>query len=72
MTLGIEGEKELCLKSEVRHEKNPLLDELEIIAEMIESLLQEKDCLTDSEKRALGHIRKSTRGVGRQKPGNSK
>lgn len=67
MTLRIEGEEEHSLQCEAKHKRNPLLDQLEILAKMIEHLLQEKESLTDSEKRALGHIRKSTRGAGRQK-----
>ena len=69
LTLRIDGGEELCIKCEVRHKKNPLLDQLEIIAEVIPYLLADKDKkhLSDSEKRMLGHIRRSTREIGGHK-----
>ena len=66
LTLCIEGGEELRFECEAKHKKNPLLDQLEIISEVIPYLLADKDKkhLSDSEKRMLGHVRRSTREIG--------
>ena len=66
LTLCIEGGEELRFECEAKHKKNPLLDQLEIISEVIPYLLADKDKKHrfDSEKRMLGHVRRSTREMG--------
>lgn len=72
MTLRIDDGEEFCFEHEVSHKKNPLLDQLETIADAIPQLLAEKQQLSDSEKRVLAHIRRCTRGLDGRKSGQKK
>ncbi|KAA4690911.1 hypothetical protein F3B35_13010 [Bacteroides intestinalis] len=69
----MDGREELHIECEAKHKKNPLLDQLEIISEVIPYLLADKDKkhLSDSEKRMLGHIRRSTREIGGHQTSNN-
>lgn len=61
LTLRSGGETAVHLEKDAAHSKNPLLDQLEIIAEALSLLLGEKNSFTESEQRSLAHIRKMTR-----------
>lgn len=61
MTLHSEGQTAVNIEKDTAHSRNPLLDELEIIAEAIDDLLKGKSSFTDSELRGLAHIRQMTR-----------
>ncbi len=54
-------ENAVDIEIDATHRKNPLLDELEIIAEAITFLLKDKKDFTSSEKRKLSHVRNMTR-----------
>lgn len=49
------------MEKDATHSRNPLLDKLEIIAEAIGELLKDRPSLSESELRALRHIRNMTR-----------
>ena len=43
------------------HPRNPLIDRLEAVAELIEKLVSKDAKLSNRERRKMGHIRKKTR-----------
>ena len=51
----------LDIEKDAAHSKNPLLDQLEIIAEAIGELLKDRPRPSESERRSLRHIRQMTR-----------
>lgn len=65
-------EEEFYFEHEVNHKKNPLLDQLETLADAIPQLIGNKKHLSDSEKRMLAHIRRKTRGFDGGKNGQNR
>lgn len=56
------GDKDAVnIEKDTAHSRNPLLDQLEIIAEAIDYLLKGKSSFSQSELRSLAHIRQMTR-----------
>lgn len=61
LTLYSEGQNAVSIEKNTAHSRNPLLDQLEIIAEAIGGLLEGKSSFSQSELRSLAHIRQMTR-----------
>ncbi len=49
------------IELDASHIKNPLLDVFEIITKAVALILQDQECPSNREKRALGHLRNVTR-----------
>ena len=61
LTLQSGGQNAVSIEKNTAHSRNPLLDQLEIIAEAIGGLLEGKSSFSQSELRSLAHIRQMTR-----------
>ena len=61
LTLQSGGQNAVSIEKNTAHSRNPLLDQLEIIAEAIDYLLKGKSSFSQSELRSLAHIRQMTR-----------
>ena len=61
LVLSDETEELLVVERKVVHPRNKILDILEIVAELIDNLVDKNVQLSNREQRKLGHIRNSTR-----------
>ena len=61
LTLKGGGKNAVSIEKNTAQSRNPLLDQLEIIAEAIDYLLKGKSSFSQSELRSLAHIRQMTR-----------
>lgn len=61
LVLSDETKELLVVEKESKHRKKMMLDVLDIIAELIDKLVNNSAQLSDRERRKMGHIRKKTR-----------
>lgn len=61
LVLSDETKELLVVEKEVVHQKKMMLDVLDIIAELIDKLVNNNAQLSNRERRKMGHIRKKTR-----------
>ena len=61
LVLSDETEELLAIEKELRHPKKIMLDVLDIVAELIDNLVNNGAKLSNREQRKMGHIRKKTR-----------
>lgn len=61
LVLSDETKELLVVEKESKHRKKMMLDVLDIIAELIDKLVNNSAQLSNRELRKMGHIRKKTR-----------
>lgn len=63
LVLSDETEVLISIEKELTHPKKMMLDILDIIAELIDKLVNNGAKLSNREQRKMGHIRKKTRKI---------